>query len=431
MLSDDFSISQLAIPAVSLLIGFLAYTSQYFFFHFEPAPLRRDETWKIHLYALCIWVCYFRACFVDAGRLPSSKKSEAPKLQEKDQSTGRQRWCRRCEAYKPPRAHHCKSCKRLQHQSLPKMICLCVPKMDHHCPWTSNCVSHFTYPHFMRFLFYAVFGMSYLETLLYERAAIYLGPSVGQLVHLFLLVVLNTVTLLAILILFLRSIYSLLFNITTIESWEMERHDTLVRRARVLGGYLDGPGGIKVRIKRQEFPYDIGIWSNVKQGMGGSINIISWFWPFAATPNRNTGWDFEVNGFESPGTTWPPPDPDRIPLPARPPLEDESGLPQVYASAREEVEAFNRRKLADAQRPRPFSGIQRRRRFHDRFQQNDNYESDDERGPGPVYGDNSDEGEESWRNAEGERLGDFGVDEDVEFYDEDDIPLAALMERRQ
>jgi hypothetical protein len=35
-----------------------------------------------------------------------------------------------------------------------------------------------------------------------------------------------------------------------------------------MGGYLDGPGGIKVKIERQEFPYDIGIWRNLKQGMG-------------------------------------------------------------------------------------------------------------------------------------------------------------------
>lgn len=48
----------------------------------------------------------------------------------------------------------------------------CIPKMDHHCPWTANCVSHFTFPHFVRFLFYAVVGMSYLETLLFERASI-------------------------------------------------------------------------------------------------------------------------------------------------------------------------------------------------------------------------------------------------------------------
>lgn len=31
-----------------------------------------------------------------------------------DQLSGgrRQRWCRRCEALKPPRAHHCKTCQR-------------------------------------------------------------------------------------------------------------------------------------------------------------------------------------------------------------------------------------------------------------------------------------------------------------------------------
>jgi len=82
-------------------------------------------------------------------------------------------------------------------------------------------------------------------------------------------------------------------------------------------------------------------------------------------------------------------------------------------------------------RRRPFSNVQRRKRFHDRVQQLDKNESDDERQPGPIYGDDSDDGEESWRNADGERLRDFGVDEDVEFYDEDDIPLGVLMEQRR
>ena len=37
-------------------------------------------------------------------------------------------------------------------------------------------------------------------------------------------------------------------------------------------------------------------------------------------------------------------------------------------------------------------------------------------------------GEEAWMNSEGERLQDFGVDEDTEFYDgEDDIPLSQLL----
>lgn len=112
MLGEDFSITKFAIPGVSVLIAFLAYTSQYFFLHFEPVPLTRDETWKINIFALCIWICYYRTCFVDPGRLPKSQERPKPKEQEGDALASRQRWCRRCEAYKPPRAHHCKTCKR-------------------------------------------------------------------------------------------------------------------------------------------------------------------------------------------------------------------------------------------------------------------------------------------------------------------------------
>ena len=76
-----------------------------------------------------------------------------------------------------------------------------------------------------------------------------------------MLLLTNSLILFAVGILLLRSLWSLAMNTTTIESWEIERHKVLLRRAKALGGYLDGPDGTKIRITKQEFPYDIGIWS--------------------------------------------------------------------------------------------------------------------------------------------------------------------------
>jgi hypothetical protein len=101
----------------------------------------------------------------------------------------------------------------------------------------------------------------------------YLGPTGPQLAHLFILALANSVTLFALGVLLIRSLWSLVTNVFTVEGWEIERHETLVRRARVLGGFLEGPDGIRVRIVQQEYPYDIGLWQNVVQGMG-TANVL-------------------------------------------------------------------------------------------------------------------------------------------------------------
>ena len=105
-------------------------------------------------------------------------------------------------------------------------------------------------------------------------------------------------TLFALSLLLVRNIWVLGANVTTIEGWEIERHATLVRRARVLGGYLDGPDGVKVRVVKHEFPYDIGILRNLQQGLGRSP--LTWLWPFASTLGNEEGFCFETNGFEGP-----------------------------------------------------------------------------------------------------------------------------------
>jgi palmitoyltransferase len=232
----------------------------------------------------------------------------------------------------------------------------------------------------------------------------YLGPSAGQLVLLMVLLFMNSITLFGVGILFIRSAWSLVTNVTTIESWEIERHKTLVRRARALGGYLEGPEGQRVAIAKQEFPYDVGIWTNICHGMGGWP--LTWINPFAATLPYGGGWEFEVNDFEDECAVWPPPDPDRMFFKTPGCL----GVPDVP-----EQELLHRR--------RPFSA-----RYGNKFMAESDVHAED---------DDAASGEEGWRDSEGNRLKDFGIDEEVEFYDgydglaEDDVPLGVLLRRRK
>ena len=99
------------------------------------------------------------------------------------------------------------------------------------------------------------------------------------------------------LIMLARTLYGLAFNTTTIETWEIERHETLLRRARAQGGWLQAPDGSKVRIERQEFPWDVGVWRNVCQGMGTG-NVLAWVWPFAGNLDVVSGLVFEHNEIE-------------------------------------------------------------------------------------------------------------------------------------
>jgi palmitoyltransferase len=239
----------------------------------------------------------------------------------------------------------------------------------------------------------------------------------------------------------------------------------LVRRARVLGGYLDGPDGIRVRIAQQEYPYDIGLWQNVVQGMGTAnvlsfspkqpyedtklqMQILAWFWPFSASPTMFSAIHFETNGFEGmyklfdrlqaslfmiidPNVSWPPPDPDRMPRRARTFDPDNAFLhDEGRAHGLTEIEAFRLRQMEDLKRFQDHeSTIRRRQTFHKRYEATSSDKDIKQFPDKDLTAD--EEGEEAWRNAEGDRLDDFGVDEEAEFYDDEDIPLAELMRRRK
>jgi palmitoyltransferase len=111
------TLEDLAIPAVSFLIIFLAYTSQYLFYYTEPGPLTKSEAIWFNVLVLGIWWCYDHACFTDPG--PKGWVDKAIRDEEDSEDEAEinvlkkgMRWCKKCDAVKPPRAHHCKKCGR-------------------------------------------------------------------------------------------------------------------------------------------------------------------------------------------------------------------------------------------------------------------------------------------------------------------------------
>jgi hypothetical protein len=56
------------------------------------------------------------------------------------------RWCWHCSIWRPPMANHCPTCNR------------CFLRLDHHCPWTGNCIAAHNIRYFWTML--AFFGLA-------------------------------------------------------------------------------------------------------------------------------------------------------------------------------------------------------------------------------------------------------------------------------
>ncbi|KAG5180421.1 DHHC palmitoyltransferase-domain-containing protein [Tribonema minus] len=123
---------------------------------------------------LCI-VVHLRAMTTDPGAVscraeppPKSPAAEieageegmllddSANVEEKRHKPAR-RWCHRCDAYKPERAHHCSVCRR------------CIVKMDHHCPWMNNCVGIGNHKFFLQFIGYTFLLCGYALVLIVFR----------------------------------------------------------------------------------------------------------------------------------------------------------------------------------------------------------------------------------------------------------------------
>jgi len=136
--------------------------------------------------------------------------------------------CKKCLGFKPERTHHCSVCNR------------CVLKMDHHCPWLSNCVGFYNYKYFILFLFYGSFFILFqfltvfisfvidfpFSDRLFDDFIFFPDHKKLWIIHIFLSFVLGV----SVLIFCVTHIYqNLLGNATTLELFDKQRR---IRRYR-------------------------------------------------------------------------------------------------------------------------------------------------------------------------------------------------------
>ena len=149
-----------------------------------------------------------------------------------------------------------------------------------------------------------------------------------------------------------------------------------------------------------------------------------WLNPLAPSPTQESGMHFEENGFLDGGLSWPPPDPDKMPMQRHVTGANDPGF--TFKDGRaltddEYVVAFKRRQNDDVLRRRGFKPALRGPAANcgGLPGQEDEEEKEMQAPNGSV---------ENWRNEEGEALEDYGVDEDD--HEEDSLPLSELMTRR-
>ncbi|OQV13235.1 Palmitoyltransferase ZDHHC2 [Hypsibius exemplaris] len=165
------------------------------------------------------------------------------------------RYCEKCKAIKPDRAHHCSVCER------------CIVKMDHH--WINNCVCFNNYKFFILFLAYAMLYCLYISLtdlqyfIKFWKDQLTEGSAKFHILFLFFI---STMFMISLCTLFSYHIYLTLTNRTTIESY----------RPPVFSGGPDKNG------------WSLGGWANFTEIFGD--RKLLWFLPIFSGKGDGSGY---------------------------------------------------------------------------------------------------------------------------------------------
>ncbi|GAV76567.1 zf-DHHC domain-containing protein [Cephalotus follicularis] len=260
-MKQGFSFS-LPVTVVVLAIAYIYFSTVFIYIDRWFGLMSSPGIMNAVAFTAVALVCSFTyavSIVTDPGRVPHTfmpdvEDAHNNPIHEIKRKGGDLRYCQKCSHYKPPRAHHCRVCKR------------CVLRMDHHCIWINNCVGHANYKGFFVFVLYAVVSCIYSLVLLVGSLT---NDSLkdenqngGSFITTYVISVLLIVPLsVALSVLLGWHIYLILQNKTTIEYHEGVRAMWLAEK----GGDV------------YKHPYDLGAFDNLSTVLGP--NFFSWVCP--------------------------------------------------------------------------------------------------------------------------------------------------------
>lgn len=183
------------------------------------------------------------------------------------------RYCNKCRIWKPDRCHHCSSCKK------------CMLKMDHHCPWFASCIGYKNHKFFIQFLSYTVIfsaiccwtSFCILWNFFFEEKYLHHYFSINWI----LLFIFGAAFALAVCVFDAFSIYQMVTNKTTIETYDYTRFR--INLDRTYDDYYRYSN--KPNSDQYGNLYNMGKAENWKYVMGNSW--LEWCLPIANRPTTN------------------------------------------------------------------------------------------------------------------------------------------------
>ncbi|XP_077226126.1 DHHC-type zinc finger family protein [Tasmannia lanceolata] len=251
----------LPVWAVFLLMGFVYYTTVFIFIE-DWLGLKSSagilNALFFSLFAFLCLISFFASILIEPGHVPSSfiPEIEDPQISypEPKKNDARSKYCEKCCIYKPPRAHHCRVCRR------------CVLRMDHHCVWINNCVGYANYKPFIIFVMYAAIGCVYSMVMIISSATQKDQQFSGRTAPKVFYVLCGSIMValsVTVGVLLGWHIYLLTHNMTTIEYHEGVRAMWLAKK----------------RGQGYNHPFNLGVFENIISILGP--NMLKWLCPIA------------------------------------------------------------------------------------------------------------------------------------------------------